>query len=106
MDEYCRETLKRYKERGHQGRFEVEPDIPSDERVNCKRKFEDEEVTMLRCAFFRKNYALNELLPKAQLTNWTHEQRHKMPTYETIQEYKLFRSIVTVDGRQYGSSYW
>lgn len=29
-----------------------------------------------------------------------------MPTYETQQEDRLFRTIVTFDGKKYASSYW
>ncbi|XP_050452015.1 tRNA-dihydrouridine(20) synthase [NAD(P)+]-like isoform X2 [Cataglyphis hispanica] len=51
-------------------------------------------------------YTRDSELPKTRLLKWTKENRKKMPIYNTRQEDKLFCSIVTVDGRKYGSSFW
>ncbi|KAK9300601.1 hypothetical protein QLX08_006756 [Tetragonisca angustula] len=74
-----------------------------------KKEFEEkeeEDVLLMQCAFLRNNYVTDLELPKTILHKWTQTQRKKMPSYNTQQKGKLFRSIVTVDGRKYGSSFW
>ncbi|XP_014207131.1 tRNA-dihydrouridine(20) synthase [NAD(P)+]-like [Copidosoma floridanum] len=106
MDDYCRKKLKEYREKGYDGRFEVIPERLA--LLGNKRKLEDEseDVFMMRCAFLRSNYTKDTTLPKTQLAQWTQKNRKKLPAYNTINEDKLFRSVVTVDGRKYGSSFW
>lgn len=107
MDDYYRQKMSEFRKNGLQDRFQVEPEIFADElsKNSNKRKFED-DVTVLRCAFLRRNYSPDETLPKTRLLNWTVENRKKKPVYETIHECKLFRSVVTIDGKNYGSSFW
>ena len=109
MGDYCRKKAEEYRSQGYTGRFEVVP-----ERLGLlgngasKRKFEEEtaDVLVMRCAFLRSNYADDQSLPKTQLINWTRKQKIKLPSYSTVHEDKLFRSVVVVDGKKYGSSFW
>lgn len=108
MDDYCRQKSKEYQEKGLMGRFQVVPEsIATNTNSNglYKRKFED-DATLMQCAFIRNNYTNDIDLPKTKLLKWVKENRKKMPAYETQHADKLFRSIVTVDGRKYGSSFW
>lgn len=93
------------------GRSQVSPmreDEKQDEgQSSNKRKIsEEEDVTLMHCAFLRNNYVTDLELPKTILHKWTQTQRKKIPSYNTQQKGKLFQSIVTVDGRRYGSSFW
>lgn len=109
MDDYCRQKSKEYREKGLMGRFQVVPGSFAMETINangsCKRKLED-DVTFMRCAFIRNNYINDADLPKTILLKWVKENRKKTPVYDTQHADKLFRSIVSVDGRKYGSSFW
>ncbi|XP_051174599.1 tRNA-dihydrouridine(20) synthase [NAD(P)+]-like [Leptopilina boulardi] len=109
MDDYCRQKSKEYREKGLMGRFQVVPESFAMETINangsCKRKFDD-DVTLMQCAFIRNNYTNDVDLPKTKLLKWVKENRKKMPIYDTQHADKLFRSIVSVDGRKYGSSFW
>jgi tRNA-dihydrouridine synthase 2 len=109
MGDYCRAKTIEYREKGFQGRFEVAP-----ERLGLlasgggKRKLKEEadDVLLMCCAFLRNNYRDESSLPKSRLAQWTKVNRKKLPSYLTIHEEKLFRSVVLVDGRKYGSSFW
>lgn len=76
------------------------------EQPTNKRKISEENVELIHCAFLRNNYVSDLELPKSKLHKWTQSQKKKMPHYNTQQKGKLFRSIVTVDGRKFGSSFW
>jgi tRNA-dihydrouridine synthase 2 len=78
-----------------------------------KRKIEgepaaaaDDDVIEMQCAFFRSLYSSDADLPKTRLLSWTRARGLKHPVYTTQQEDKLFKSVVTVDGKKYSSSYW
>jgi len=111
LGDYCRLKSKELRDRGLLGRFQITPEIlnkdNTDNGVCHKRKIhEEEDVFLMRCAFLRNIYVTDSELPKTRLLKWTKENRKKMPIYSTRQENKLFCSIVTVDGRKYGSSFW
>lgn len=100
---------KEFEEKGLLGRSQVSP-MKEDEKqaqlCNKRKILEEEDVILMHCAFLRNNYITDLELPKTVLHKWTQTQRKKMPNYNTQQKGKLFRSIVTVDGRKYGSSFW
>lgn len=110
LDDYCRSKSKEFRDKGLLGRFQITPEILDkdiDSGVSHKRKiYEEEDVSLMRCAFLRNSYVTDSELPKTRLLKWTKENRKKMPVYNTRQENKLFCSVVTVDGRKYGSSFW
>lgn len=111
LGDYCRSKNKEFRDKGLLGRFQVMPVMlekdTKDNNVSHKRKLhEDNDVSQMRCAFLRNNYTTDSELPKTRLLKWTKENRKKMPIYNTRQEDKLFCSVVTVDSRKYGSSFW
>lgn len=108
LGDYCRLKRDEYHKRGLQGRFQVIP-ISRDNSNgsgSSKRKLEEDELTVMRCAYLKNNYSDKDELPKTRLLRWIRENRKKMPTYDTWKEDKLFRSIVTVDGKKYSSTFW
>lgn len=105
MEDYCRNKRKEYLDRGIQGRFQVVP-ISLEERKGVKRKFEEDDVIVMKCAFLRNSYTHDLELPKSRLLKWTKENRTDIPVYHTEQEDKLFRSVVLVDKKKYSSSFW
>ncbi|KYM94681.1 PREDICTED: tRNA-dihydrouridine(20) synthase [NAD(P)+]-like [Cyphomyrmex costatus] len=109
LDDYCRSKSEEFQAKGLLGRFEVTPEILNKDNnsISHKRKIhEEEDVFLMRCAFLRNSYITDSELPKTRLLKWTKEHHKKMPVYNTRQENKLFCSVVTVDGRKYGSSFW
>ncbi|XP_076547830.1 dihydrouridine synthase 2 isoform X1 [Osmia lignaria lignaria] len=111
LSDYCRLKRKEFDEKGLEGRSQVSPmkddDKQNEDQMSNKRKLLDEEdVVLMHCAFLRNSYSTDLDLPKTILHKWTQSQRKKMPRYDTLQRGKLFRSIVTVDGRKFGSSFW
>ncbi|XP_012289246.1 tRNA-dihydrouridine(20) synthase [NAD(P)+]-like isoform X2 [Orussus abietinus] len=73
---------------------------------STKRKYEDEDVTSINCAFLKNSYSSDAELPKTRLSAWAWRHKKEVPSYKTWKEEKLFRSVVCVDGRKYGSSLW
>lgn len=111
LDNYYRSKGKEFRDKGLVGRFQITPVIfdrdLSDNFVTHKRKiYEEEDVALLNCAFLRNNYTTDSELPKTRLLKWIKEHHKKIPIYSTQQKDKLFCSVVTVDGRKYGSSFW
>ncbi|KZC05456.1 tRNA-dihydrouridine(20) synthase [NAD(P)+]-like [Dufourea novaeangliae] len=85
LSDYCCSKRKEFEEKGLQGRSQVSPmkedEVQNEDQVSNKRKFSGEEdVVLMHCAFLRNNYLTDLELP--------------------------FRSVVTVDGRKFGSSFW
>ena len=107
LSDYCRSKRKEFEEKGLLGRSQVSPMREDEEQSSNKRKISDEEdVVVMHCAFLRNSYVSDLELPKSILHKWTQSQRKKIPHYDTRQKGKLFRSIVTLDGRKFGSSFW
>lgn len=107
LGEYCHEKQLEFQKKGMQGRREVNPlqDLPEAKR----RKMEHilpSDVVEVPCAFLRRNFIEDTELPKSKLLVWTKANNLTKPTFDTIQEDKLFRSIVTVDDKKYSSSFW
>lgn len=60
---------------------------------------------LCQVCFIRANF--NDLnLPKARLHAWAGKNGQKLPTYDTQQVQKLFRTILTFNGKKYTSSFW
>ncbi|XP_043283785.1 tRNA-dihydrouridine(20) synthase [NAD(P)+]-like isoform X2 [Venturia canescens] len=109
MGDYCRQKSEEFQRKGLQGRFHVEPASRDDEENGLgtsKRKFDDDELTVMRCAYLKNNYSADDELPKTRLYRWIRENKKKMAEYDTWYEDKLFRSVVTVDGKKYSSTFW
>lgn len=66
----------------------------------------DDDTIKMHCAFIRASYAQDPDLPKSKLIAWCGKNKMDKPRYESINEDKLFRSILTLDGKKYTSTYW
>lgn len=76
-------------------------------KLSNKRKIsEDDDVTLMHCAFLKKSYSTELNFPKTILYQWTEKHKKQKPEYNTTHNDKLFRSVVTVDGKKFGSSFW
>jgi len=97
-----------FKENGLQDRHTVVPALLEPQLK--KRKIGDEaapnDVTEMQCAFLRSLYTSDVDLPKTRLLTWARARGLKHPIYTTQQEDKLFKCVVTLDGKKYSSSYW
>ncbi|CAG5021887.1 unnamed protein product [Parnassius apollo] len=106
LEEYCCEKQSKYQKMGIQGRWQVTPDElepPYKKQKSTLVCLED--VTQMQVCFIRANF--NDLnLPKSQLHAWAGKNGHKLPVYDTQQVEKLFRTILTFNGRRYTSTFW
>jgi tRNA-dihydrouridine synthase 2 len=97
-----------FRENGLQDRHAVVPVLLEPQLK--KRKIGAEAATdgiiEMQCAFIRSLYTSDVQLPKTQLLTWARARGLKHPIYTTQQEDKLFKSVVTLDGKKYSSSYW
>lgn len=103
MGEYCRQKQLEYQSRGILGRREVTPDMFA---PKPKKQKTETDLIEMKCAFIRANYTNDADLPKTKLISWCNKNKYKPPKYEVIHEDKLFRAIVTFNGKKYGSSFW
>lgn len=88
------------------GRREVCPDMFSPARKKIKTEQSYDDVIEHKCVFIRVNYTSDPELPKSKLIAYSNELKTNKPKYETLCEDKLFRSIVTFQGKRYSSNYW
>ncbi|KAL3282445.1 hypothetical protein HHI36_005631 [Cryptolaemus montrouzieri] len=104
LGEYCRRKQIEFHSKGMLGRREVCPDMFS---PNPKKlRIEEDNVVAVKCAFIRVNFTNDCELPKSRLIAYCNKLKLKRPTYVTICEDKLFRSIVTFQGKKYTANYW
>ncbi|XP_049869175.1 tRNA-dihydrouridine(20) synthase [NAD(P)+]-like [Pectinophora gossypiella] len=105
LGEYCQQKQSQYQKMGIQGRWQVTPDRlePPNKKIKSAEILDD--VTEMKVCFIRASF--NDLnLPKAKLHAWAGKNGQKLPTYHTEQVAKLFRTIITFDGKKYTSSFW
>lgn len=105
LGNYCREKELEYQAKGNLGRRQVTPDMfnPTPKRLKLNSMC---GIVELRCAFIRASYTQDSDLPKTKLIAWCSKNKVKSPTYDTMHEDKLFRSILTLDGKKYSSTFW
>lgn len=60
----------------------------------------------MKVAYIRSLFPTDNDLPKTRLLSWARCQKLGMPAYKTVQEGKLFQSVLTLNGIQYTSSMW
>lgn len=108
LSEYCSKKQLEFKENGLQDRHAVVPVLlePQLKKRRIGAETATDDIIEMRCSFLRSLYTSDVDLPKTQLLNWARARGLKHPTYSTQQEDKLFKSVVTLDGRKYSSSYW
>jgi tRNA-dihydrouridine synthase 2 len=103
LSEYCAKKQLHFKECGLQDRHSVVPGLLEPQ---LKKKKTEDDVIEMKCSFLRNLYTSDVDLPKTKLLTWARDRGLKNPVYTTQQEDKLFKSVVTLDGKKYGSSYW
>ncbi|XP_045511221.1 tRNA-dihydrouridine(20) synthase [NAD(P)+]-like isoform X1 [Colias croceus] len=107
MDEYCREKQSLYQTLGINGRWQVNPDElqPPNKKFKTTENEKLDDIEQIKVCFIRANFT-DLTLPKTELHCWAAKNGHKLPTYETQQVQKLFRTILTFNGKKYTSSFW
>lgn len=107
LGDHCREQQRCLRELGLQGRREVDPRLLEPRLKRRKLDVGVEDGTIhLSCAFLRSLFPTDPELPKTRLLMWTRRKKLGQPEYTTIQEDKLFQSVVSVAGQKYSSTYW
>ena len=106
LSDYCCKKQLEFKEKGLQGRDTVVPSSYEPQTKRRKLGDESDDVVEMKCAFYRNLFASDADLPKTKLLTWAMKKGLKHPVYATEQQDKLFKSVVTVDGKKYSSSYW
>ncbi|XP_053625329.1 tRNA-dihydrouridine(20) synthase [NAD(P)+]-like isoform X3 [Plodia interpunctella] len=106
LREYCKQKQSHYHKMGIQGRWQVSPSNLEPPQKKLKSVDMDlDDVSQMKVCFIRANF--NDLnLPKTQLHTWAGKNGLKLPVYETQQIEKLFRTIITFDGKRYTSTFW
>lgn len=109
MGDYAREKRRLYREKGHKT-LPLSPistfNHLTDEVLNVRRgSIENEDVIVSNVKYMRQYFAHYEV-PKALL--FAHAGRNKipLPTYETVREERLFRSIAHFQDKKYTSLVW
>lgn len=106
LGEFCRETQSNYQKRGIQGRWQVMPDDLEPPQKKMKSLDTDlTDVIQMKVSFIRANFN-DQTLPKFKLHSWAGKNGLKLPVYETHQVEKLFRTIITFNGKKYTSTFW
>ncbi|XP_049857294.1 tRNA-dihydrouridine(20) synthase [NAD(P)+]-like [Schistocerca gregaria] len=106
LKEYCCNKQAEYRQLGLLTREDVVPSSLQPAAKKRKLSEEEESITEWKCVFRRNDYASDTDLPKTRLLMWSRKQGLKQPIYNTQQEEKLFKSVVTLNGKKYSSSYW
>ncbi|CAK1549872.1 unnamed protein product [Leptosia nina] len=105
LNDYCREKQKLYQTLGISGRWQVNPDELQPPNKRFKPEDDLTEVEEMKVCFIRANYT-HLTLPKTELHSWAGKNGYKLPIYETKQVEKLFRTLLTFNGKKYTSSFW
>jgi hypothetical protein len=97
-----------FRENGLRDRHAVVPILlePQLKKRKIGAEAATDDIIEMQCSFIRSLYTSDVDLPKTQLLTWARARDLKHPIYSTQQEDKLFKSVVTLDGKKYSSSYW
>lgn len=106
LGEYCREKQSKYQKMGIQGRWQVSPhELEPPQKRSKIDGIELVGVIEMKVCFIRANFN-DQNMPKTKLHVWAGKKGHSLPVYETQQIEKLFRTIITFNGKKYTSSFW
>lgn len=61
---------------------------------------------LFQVRYIRALFSDDTKLPKTLLHTWALKEGYSLPTYETHQEEKLFRTIVMFNGQTFASTFW
>ncbi|XP_059617344.1 tRNA-dihydrouridine(20) synthase [NAD(P)+]-like [Phlebotomus argentipes] len=104
LGEYCRRKQLEYQQKGMFSRREASTIIQ--EGPETKKVKLDPDIAERNVAFVRGNYKETNDLPKSILHLHANRNGLNLPTYETSREEKLFRSVISYQGKRYTSSFW
>ncbi|GJQ66949.1 hypothetical protein Trydic_g7963 [Trypoxylus dichotomus] len=102
LRQYCKEKHLEYNGKGIVSRRQVSPNM----FCPASKKLKMENTVEMSYAFIRASYPTDPDLPKSKLISWCNKNKVEKPRYEIINEDKLFRAIVYLDGKKYSSTYW
>lgn len=107
LGDYCREKQSEQQKMGIQGRWQVTPSSlePPNKKIKTDHTILADVLQKTVC-FIRANFPDHLQLPKSKLHTWATKKGLDLPTYETQREEKLFRTIITFDGKKYASTFW
>lgn len=112
LGDYCRKIQGEYEDKGMHCRRTCVPDSllrrtisDSDGPDSKRRKLIDPNIYTRNVAFFRAHYT-NDNMPKVILHTYAMKNDINHPIYETIQEDRLFQTVITFQDKKYASSYW
>ncbi|CAH1183328.1 unnamed protein product [Phaedon cochleariae] len=107
LGDYCRQKQLEYQSKGILSRREIGPDTLDPKRKRQKTDLDNESIDIeMKCAFIRVNYGTDIDLPKSKIIAHCGKHKLKLPKYRVFNEDKLFRAIVTLEGKTYSSTYW
>lgn len=105
LEKYCTKKQSCYHKAGIQNRWQITPSNLEPPNKKLKKQIDMTDVIEMKVCFIRSNF--NDLnLPKSQLHLWANKNGHKLPTYDTQQECKLFRTVLFFNGKKYSSNFW
>lgn len=116
LGDYCRQKQREYEEKGMHIRRNCVPDSElrihydsngTDDGPAAKRikPMDDPNIYTRNIAYYRAHY-IEQCMPKVVLHAYATKNGLKLPTYSTIQEDRLFQTIITFQDQKYASSYW
>ncbi|CAH0603176.1 unnamed protein product [Chrysodeixis includens] len=105
LGEYCHEKQSSYQKQGIQGRWQVSPEDLEPPQKKAKSDICTADVIQKKVCFIRASFS-DTNLPKTKLHAWAGKNGISLPTYQTQQVEKLFRTIITFDNKKYTSTFW
>ncbi|KRT83635.1 hypothetical protein AMK59_4858 [Oryctes borbonicus] len=102
LRQYCKEKHLEYNGKGILSRRQVSPNM----FCPASKKLKMEDTIEMPYAFIRASFPADPDLPKSKLISWCNKNKKEKPKYQIINEDKLFRAIVYIDGKKYSSTYW
>lgn len=105
LEDYCFKKQSEYHNMGIASRWQVNPINLEPPNKKCKTEDTNTDIIQSKVCFIRANFT-DVSLPKSRLHVWAGKNDLKLPTYETQQVEKLFRTVLTFDGKKYSSTFW
>lgn len=104
LKDYCKQKQLEFKQKGMAMRRDLAP--TSEDGPMVKRLKLDDGRIEENVVFIRSNYLKDTDLPKSLLHTHTKKKLRTIPTYESEQNDRLFRAVLTLGSKKYSSSFW
>lgn len=101
LKDYCKAKQSEYKKKEMLMRREALENEP-----NAKRNKLDDGTIQENIAFIRSNFIKDVELPKSVLHTYTKKKLRTVPSYRTEQCGQVFRAFLTLNSKNYSSSFW